>query len=119
MTYNNIIFIYPIIAILFVHWIADFVLQKRIWAENKSKSIVSLSKHCITYSLCLVPLAFSFGFIWWVINSISHFTIDFFTSKCTSKLYSKGNYHAFFEVIGFDQFLHIVILLYPFIILIK
>ena len=104
-----------IALILLVHWIADFVLQKREWANNKSKSVVALSKHCAVYSLCLTPFIFQFGVMYWVINSFGHFVIDFCTSKATSKLYLKCDYHNFFVVIGFDQFLHYILLFYPFL----
>lgn len=108
-----------IAIILLVHWIADFVLQKREWANNKSKSIIALSKHCAVYSLCLIPFIFQFGVMYWVINSVGHFLIDFCTSKVTSKLYLKGDYHNFFVVIGFDQFLHYILLFYPFLTIVN
>lgn len=104
-----------IATILLVHWIADFVLQKREWANNKSKSIIALGKHCAVYSLCLMPFIFPFGVMYWAINSFGHFVIDFCTSKATSKLYLKGDYHNFFVVIGFDQLLHYTLLFYPFL----
>ena len=66
-----------IALILLVHWIADFVLQKREWANNKSKSVIALSKHCVVYSLCLTPFIFPFGVMYWMINSFGHFAIDF------------------------------------------
>lgn len=106
-----------IASILLIHWFADFVLQRREWAENKSKSIVALSKHCAIYSICFIVFGFVFGLSYWLINSVSHFVIDFITSKCTTKLYNKGDYHNFFVVIGFDQFLHLLFLLYPFILI--
>ena len=105
-----------IIYILFIHWIADFIAQTDYIAKNKSKSIKVLSEHIIVYFLILyiasIPLfgikvAFSFAFI----NSVLHFCIDYVTSRIVSYYFNKNDTHNAFVVIGFDQFLHVSILL--------
>ena len=50
-----------IFAIIFNHWVADFVFQDEKWALGKSKSNRELLKHTITYSLLLFPLAIFLG----------------------------------------------------------
>lgn len=105
-----------VLYILLIHWVADFVFQKREWANNKSKSIIALGKHCVVYGLCLVPLVLQFGIMYWAVNSLLHFCIDFCTSKATAKFYAKKDYYSFYVFVGFDQMLHYAILFYPLII---
>jgi hypothetical protein len=101
-------------------------------AHNKSKSLLALGFHIIEYSAVLaVAAAWAFrdynasaAFV--LINGGAHLLIDFFTSKATSYYYRLGKeyppdskmqqrcFHNFFAVIGFDQFLHIAILLWSF-----
>jgi len=100
-----------VIRVLFAHWIADFVAQTDWMAKNKSKNNKALFVHVAMYTgvLCLImtghnPLISLF-------NGITHFFIDYVTSRMSSKLWAKGEVHNFFVVIGFDQFLHAVILI--------
>lgn len=109
-----------IIAI--VHWIADFVLQTHWQATNKSKDTEALISHTITYSAVwfivapfIVPLHIAIFFV--VITFIVHTVTDYFTSRWTSRLYAKGDYHNFFVVIGFDQLLHYTQLLLTYYLL--
>ena len=119
-----------ILSIFIIHFIADFIFQDEIWAITKSKNFINLLKHTITYSF----IWFIVGFIYActfnteelrsqaILNSIYFFCItfvahtitDYFTSKVTSYLYSKGKYGSsipnlgFFTMIGFDQVLHYI-----------
>lgn len=92
----------PIILVLFLHWIGDFVLQSDWMAKNKSKSNKVLLIHTSVYCLPLLWFGWKFA----LINMALHTVTDFFTSRATSKLYASGKIHWFFVVIGFDQFIH-------------
>lgn len=98
--------------LLFVHFIADFVLQTDWQAKNKSKSLVALGKHVSVYTLTLgVASLFLFGisinvFIFILVNGILHFVTDFFTSRMSSHYFSRQDWHTGFIVVGFDQFVH-------------
>ncbi len=104
----------PILIIsLVVHWVADFMLQTHEQATNKSKSIYFLSEHVLFYFtfLACYSVLFEVNIAFAFINAFSHFAIDFFTSKLTSKLWKEEKWHDFFVVIGFDQLLHVSILI--------
>jgi hypothetical protein len=112
-----------LITLLFIHWLFDFVLQTRNMANNKSKSNLALAYHVFIYFLGLfVFSAFNFyenivlGIAWTVVNAIAHFITDYGTSRLTSTLYQKNKIHAFFTVIGFDQFIHISTLCITYVI---
>ena len=108
--------------IIFIHWIADFVLQTDWQAQNKSKSNFALLSHTSNYSLVwLLPICLVFGkmkegstteWIFWssiyfgIITFITHTITDYFTSRLNSKLWSAGKVHYFFVSVGFDQVLH-------------
>ena len=98
-----------IYAVLFIHWVADFILQTDRQAKGKSSSVIRLLEHILTYTIVMV---FFFGFKFGLVNGAAHFIIDFFTSKATKYLYNKGDTHNFFVVIGLDQLLHTIILIY-------
>lgn len=97
-----------IILILLVHWFADFVMQTDQMAKNKSTSWKWLSSHILVYSGCLLV----FGPLYALVNGLAHFFTDAITSRITSYLYNKGDVHNFFVVIGADQVLHYVVLIY-------
>ena len=99
--------IWLIISILFMHFILDFVCQTDEMALNKSTKFGALLFHCIVYSFFFII----FGFMVFIITFIQHIVIDFITSKINALLWEKNERHWFFVCIGFDQFLHISILL--------
>jgi uncharacterized membrane protein YciS (DUF1049 family) len=108
--------------IIFIHWIADFVLQTDWQAQNKSKNNFALLIHTSNYSMVwLLPMCLIFGkmkegatteWIVWstlyfsIITLVVHTITDYFTSRLNSKLWSDGKVHYFFVSIGFDQVLH-------------
>jgi hypothetical protein len=106
--------IYQFIALLAVHWVADFVLQTHWQASNKSKNNAALLKHVTTYTgvlaIASVVLFGAAGGPFAAINGIFHLATDYFTSRASSKLYAKQDWHNFFVVIGFDQLIHQVTL---------
>lgn len=112
---------------LFVtHWIADFVFQTDWMAHNKSKSNFPLFVHVCVYSLLLIPFAVAFipiqAVAWFIVfNMFLHFMIDHYTSRITSKLAAQNKYGSksvpnfgMFSVIGFDQLLHYVSLIWTY-----
>lgn len=113
-----------IITVLFIHFIADFIFQNKWMAQNKSSNSFPLFIHILVYStILLIPSFFIFKspeLAWYfaIINGILHFGVDYWTSKLSSYMYSNGymgtnklpNF-SFWAVIGFDQFLHSIMLL--------
>ena len=103
------------LALLGAHWIADFVLQTHWQASNKSKNNVALSRHVLVYTGCLAAASYPLlawpdhGPQWLVfvaVNGALHFATDYVTSRASSRLYAKQDWHNFFVVIGFDQLIH-------------
>ena len=126
--------LYIIMYILICHFIADFVMQTREMAINKSSSTYWLSRHIFAYGNTLlfsgffgVLIMYLFGtnlfhliplIIGYVLlNAGLHWVTDYFTSKQTTRLYMKEikktepNYHNFFVMIGLDQAIHIICLI--------
>lgn len=99
-----------LILILFTHFIADFALQSDWMAKNKSKSNRALAVHTFVYtsglSLLMLVDQNVLWVYWAVLNGILHGLTDYVTSRWSSHLWSKGDVHNFFVVIGFDQFIH-------------
>ena len=93
-------------------------------AINKSKSFRVLLEHTIVYGVviqlgvliyAMAHLYFTGDVFQWnpylvALNFPAHFITDGITSRITTMLYNKGERHWFFVVIGFDQFLHYVVL---------
>src|SRR5215204_3442682 len=105
--------IWQFVALLTAHWIADFVLQTSWQASNKSKRLDALSRHVVVYTIVLgisTSLLFPFDPLRWAaftaLNGALHFATDFLTSRVSSKLYAKQDWHSFFIVVGFDQLIH-------------
>jgi len=96
-----------IVAILLVHFVADFLLQSRWMASNKSKRIDALALHVAVYTVCLTAV---FGWQFGLLNGAIHFGVDWVTSRWSSRLWAKQDWHNFFAVIGFDQFIHTAVL---------
>lgn len=113
---------FTIIILLWIHFVADFMLQNDKMALNKSNSIKWLGFHSIIYGITfsvLIPYIFNFyGFVLLFGNTILHFIVDFITSKITTYLWKKEERHWFFVVIGIDQTIHMttLILMYFFYI---
>lgn len=111
-----------LLLIIWAHFVGDFVLQSDTVATNKSSNNWVLSDHVLTYQVALLPLVFLFdqiiiGLLWVWINTALHWLVDYVTSRLAKKLYQAGDRHNFFVVIGFDQAVHLTILVSTFIML--
>jgi uncharacterized protein DUF3307 len=103
--------LWQFLFLLSAHWVADFLCQTHWQASNKSKNNVALSRHVLNYTivmwafaLFLLPPTASAYFA--AITFITHFATDYVTSRISSKLYAKQDWHNFFVVIGLDQLIH-------------
>ena len=95
-----------IITAIWLHFLADFILQSTNIAMNKYKNNLILGIHALIYTAVM-------GLFGWqiaLINGITHFGIDYVTSKLTHNCWSKKEYRWFFIIIGCDQALHMSIL---------
>jgi len=112
-----------IISLLFIHWIADFVLQLPSWADTKWYNLNSLKKHCATYGailfgglVCINSLDMTFSilclcFIFAFTNTIFHYLFDYYSSKWLHALFVEKRIHDFFVVMDLDQMSHICLLI--------
>lgn len=96
-----------LIALIWVHFVADFVLQSDTMAKNKSSSNKWLLFHCATYTL---PFLW-FGWRYAAINGVAHFATDWITSRGAAMLWERGERHWFFVLVGLDQAAHLTTLL--------
>lgn len=105
-----------IFAILFTHYVADFIFQTHYQASNKSKNNWALGAHVITYTISLQFLAlFLFrdvntAILWTGVNGALHFGTDYITSRINSKFAKKQDWHNFFVGVGADQLIHYITL---------
>lgn len=91
------------LVLVWLHIIADFVLQSDRIALAKSHDNEALAKHVAIYSL---PF-FWFGWQFVMANLAAHFVTDYITSRLTTKLWLANKRHWFFVTIGVDQGLHL------------
>lgn len=96
-----------IIAIVWIHFISDFVLQSTYMATHKAKYINVLFKHASIYT---IPFLL-FGIKYAVINGVLHFVIDYFSSAMTSSFYKRDKMRHFWLTIGCDQAIHMTCLI--------
>jgi hypothetical protein len=101
---------YEIIALIWIHFVADFMFQTDKIAIAKSSSNRALALHVAIYTL---PF-FYFGVWFALLNAALHFATDWCTSRATTYLWKKGDRHNFFVVIGLDQAIHMTCLLTTF-----
>jgi len=109
--------VFGIISILAFHFIADFLLQSRQMANNKSTSIKELSKHVLVYAMAstvlyiivsMDPMSIGYFFL---ITFATHWITDYFTSKWFSSLWAKDKEWKAIAIVGLDQFIHVSTLL--------
>ena len=97
-----------VVAVLWAHFVGDFILQSDYHAVNKSKSNLALFEHVLFYSLPLTFVGFLIpvSIAWIIANAVMHAAIDYVTSRISSRLWKQDKRHWFFVTIGADQSLH-------------
>ena len=115
------------LVILFVHYLSDFVLQTDEQAKNKGigKNLWNrpLFFHVLTYTISwslfflvlpIDPLFYNiYGWLLFVIFiGVPHYLIDWCTSRIGKPFWEKGDAHNGFCIVGFDQILHYICLLF-------
>lgn len=105
--------VYPIILLIVLHYIGDFLLQTREMANNKSKDNEWLALHVLAYSMVfffgmILFYDYFVSIIFMSITFVCHFFTDYVTSRLTSYCYKKNQIYNFFAIMGFDQVLHLV-----------
>jgi hypothetical protein len=96
-----------LLALVWTHWFADFILQSDRIAINKSSSNQILLWHVALYGACFLWAGVAFA----LLNAVLHFITDWCTSRITKKLWVAEQRHWFFVVIGLDQAIHMTCLL--------
>jgi membrane-bound metal-dependent hydrolase YbcI (DUF457 family) len=76
-------------------------------ALNKSHNNKWLAIHSLVYAVLFLLMGFEYAFL----AGVSHFVIDWLTSRGTSWLWKKEKRHWFFVLIGFDQAIHLTVLI--------
>ncbi len=102
------IILIDILTIIWIHFVADFVMQSNAMAQKKSKSNIWLGYHILAY---MILFALIIGPLYAIVNGIAHFITDYVTSRWTSRLWHEERVHDFFVVIGFDQAIHLTTLI--------
>jgi len=102
-----------VLLLLWIHFIADFVLQSSHVAINKSKSNLILAKHVAIYGLLFIPISLPYA----IINSLLHFIVDYITARMTSIFWQHNERHWFFVTIGLDQVIHATCLITTYLLL--
>ena len=100
--------------IVWLHFIADFVLQTDDMAMNKSTDNWWLLAHSVAYS---IPMLLFCGWQFALINGVAHFCVDYCTSRGTKRLWAANETHWFFTLIGFDQAIHLSTLIFTYTLL--
>jgi membrane-bound metal-dependent hydrolase YbcI (DUF457 family) len=103
-----------VLSLVWIHFVADFLLQTDKMATNKSKSNKWLGIHCLVYSTPFLVFGWRFA----LVTLCLHLVTDYFTSRGTSYLWKREMRHWFFSLIGFDQAIHLttLILTYHFLL---
>jgi len=96
-----------LIALFFIHFVADFVAQTRKMGENKSSSNKWLTIHVLVYSAFFIGFGWKFA----LANFVLHWLTDWCSSRVTKWAYENKRMEIFWATIGFDQFIHTASLL--------
>lgn len=110
--------IFDILYLLFAHWVADFVMQEGEDAKKKSSKWFNLLRHTSEYALFMtgfIMVGYAFPNVlllslFFASMFLSHTAIDYVTSRLNARLLKRHKRHKFFVSIGFDQWIHYVVL---------
>lgn len=91
-----------LLALVWMHFVADFIMQTHAMAKNKSSSNWWLAFHVAVYT---APF-FIFGWKFALVNGIVHGLVDYVTSRVNKRLWAQGKVHWFFVGVGVDQAIH-------------
>lgn len=126
-----------ITAVLFGHWVGDFILQENNLKASRDKKLINKAKklvdhllpHTLTYSSVLTVIigilmllgSISYSFpnllLFFVITYFTHFITDFIVTMINSNFLMKNGRHKYFVSIGLDQLIHDVTLFATIILL--
>jgi hypothetical protein len=109
-----------VIFILLIHFLADFGLQTHEQSQKKSSSNRFLFYHVAVYSaiwflaLCAHPYTdVSVNILYFtIVTFVLHFSTDYITSRIGKPFWEKQDFHNGFVVVGFDQLLHYIQLIW-------
>ena len=96
-----------VLILIWMHLLADFFLQASAMAKNKGSSDTWLSLHGILYTIPFLVFGWKFA----LVNGVTHWIIDWFTSGITSFFRKNEKYHLLLVTNGIDQALHLTILI--------
>ena len=111
---------YLILYILLIHFLADFALQTHEQAQNKSHSNIHLHQHVATYSAVWFLAVWSWtksiemALVFTVVTFFVHYCTDWVTSRISKFYFKQEDYHNGFVVVGVDQVLHYIQLIFTF-----
>lgn len=118
---------YIIIQILLIHFLADFGLQTREQAQKKGEGNsfenVYLFEHVLNYSLVFFVWfwaqteRFSGALLFFFMTFFTHYLTDWITSRLSKPLFKSENYHDGFVIVGADQLIHTITLIFTYKIL--
>jgi len=98
----------PMINLIWLHFLMDFICQWDEMAIKKSTSFKWLVLHGFIYAM---PFIY-YGFIFWLITFVSHTIVDGITSRVAKYFFLREKRHWFFVTIGFDQAIHLSCLIF-------
>lgn len=107
-----------VLSLLVAHFIADFIVQTDWMAQNKSKKLLPLVAHIVSYSIVIFFFAIALASSWKaamfyvIFNGLLHMVIDFVSSRAMSYAYQAEQRHNFFVILGLDQLAHQFCLLF-------
>ncbi len=115
-------------VLLFAHYVFDFYCQPDSIAQRKSKSNLALAIHTLIYSTGMwITLILTESYMYDRVSKnidlallfliVSHFVVDWTTSRLNAMFWKKEERRKFFLCLGFDQFLHQVIILIIFLVM--